>query len=167
MAENGSTEVKDLGYKKLIRDLGDVKGSHVDVGIFGGKAPGGKSILVYALANEFGTATIPERPFMRSTVDENRGRYLGMIDTGLTKISLGQESAKAVLTRLGITIRQEIQRKIRDLRDPPNAPSTLAGSKHPGTNPLINTGTMRKAIEYKLGKVFDSKTNSIIRGLDK
>jgi hypothetical protein len=162
-----TTEI-DKGFKKLVVDLTKVKGSFVDVGLFGGDSPADQSILVYGITNEFGTGEagvqgnviIPPRPFLRSTVDENRRSYEQAIDTGLTQIGLGRQTAESVLTRLGIRIRQDISRKIRDLRYPPNKPSTIETKN--SSNPLVDTGTLRKAIAFKLGKVFSKKTGKIL-----
>lgn len=162
------TVEKDMGFDKLVVGLEEAKGSHVDIGIFGGRNPSGQSILIYGLANEFGTkragvnndVVIPERSFLRSTVDDNRDDWLQAIEQGLMSIGLGTQSTKAVLTRLGIEIRGAVSQKIRDLRIPENADSTV--ERKGSSNPLVDTGALRQAIEYKLGNVFDKKTGSIL-----
>lgn len=153
----------DMGYKKLIDTLSnDVNGSFVDIGIFGGKSPKASSILAYALANEFGATindtkrgisfTIPERSWFRSTITQNQKHYEDAIDTGLTVIGLGRDTARGVLTRLGLKIRNDLQTKIRDLKEPPNAKSTIRAKG--SSNPLVDTRAMTRAVTYELGKVF-------------
>ena len=161
---NGETVEKDFGYKRLLGDLRHLKNSYVDTGIFGGrnlKKGKGSSIVDYAFANEFGATIemntgrnfttfvrITERSFMRSTVDENRRKYEMAIDVGFNRIGLGQTTPRAVLTIIGMTVRTDIQRKIRSGPFEPNAPSTVA--RKGSSKPLIDTGTMRRAVEYKL-----------------
>lgn len=161
---------RDRGFKKLVVGLEDAKGSYVDVGIFGGRGVSsetGTPILTYAIANEFGativqeraTIKIPERSFLRSTADEIREDIRRDLETGLAKIGLGQETTKSVLTKVGVKVRSATSKKIRNGPFVANAPSTIERKK--SSRPLIDTGTMRKALEYKLGKVFDKKTGKI------
>lgn len=175
MPVNGATVEIDKGFKRLVDDLRqNVKGSFVDVGIFGGTSPSGESVLMYAVVNEFGsekeytkTATgksifgklftisvtkkvkIPARPFMRKTADDNREKYAAMLADGLDRISAGIDTAKGVLTRVGIKVRGDIKKNIRDGDWEPNAPSTI--EQKGSSKPLINTGTMRKFIQFKIG----------------
>lgn len=162
MAVPGETIEVDHGYKKLIQEITkSVKGNHVDVGIFGGENPSGESILTYAMANEFGTAIrnprsggetiiIPARPFLRHTVDTNRGKYNKMIDDGLSRIADGRDTGKGVLTRLGLRIKNDIVRNIKSGPWEPNAPSTR--ERKGSSRPLIDLGAMWKAVTFKLGK---------------
>lgn len=168
MAKGGKSTVEtieiDKGYAKLVRELRqNVKGSFVEVGIFGGQNPSKESILMYAIVNEFGyliknprsggaVIIIPERPFMRSTINKNRQRYASMIDAGFHRIALGNDTAKGVLTRLGITIRNDLVRTIKDFKTPSNAPSTI--DRKGVDNPLIESRAMSKAITWKLGKTY-------------
>ncbi len=157
MAEVETFE-KDLGFKKFMSDLKKIKGSHVDVGVFGGRNPSGSSVVVGALSNEFG-AKIPnrfggepiiikERSFLRSTADANRQSYNDEIDEGLKAIAVGSRSPKAVLTSLGVRIRRDVRRKIRSLKTPANEPSTVA--RKGSSNPLMDEGTLRQRIEFKV-----------------
>ncbi len=152
----------DKGYKKLLDTLSnDVAGSFVEIGIFGGASPKAASVLQYALANEFGVTivtnegviiTIPERSWFRSTINQNNKIYQDDIEIGLTVIGLGKDTAAGVLTRLGIKIRNNLQTKIRDLKSPANADSTIKSKG--SSNPLVDTRAMTRHVTYELGKVF-------------
>lgn len=160
----GVTDI-DRGYKALLRDLGMVaKGApRVFVGILqdqgGERAVDGSITLAgYAAVNEFGSEDghVPERSFLRSTVDENRGPYAkrleGAVEALIDGIRSGVPGAgirrmEESLGQTGLRVSRDVKNKIRDLRDPPNAPSTLA-RKYPGDNPLIHTGRMRQAISF-------------------
>lgn len=73
---NAPSTIKQKGSSKTLIDTGNMVNSvdmrftesdssiSIEVGIFD---PG---VAIYALANEYGTDTIPERSFMRSTYDE-------------------------------------------------------------------------------------------------
>ncbi len=145
------TVVIDRGEKEFMIQLEKIKGSFVDIGIFGGmkRSAGDEvSIAEYALFNELGTESIHERSFIRSTVDKNKSRYKKIIREGLTDIVLGHTTAKRVLTELGIIIQGDIKKTITELRTPANAPSTIKTKK--SSNPLIDTGTMRNAIQKRV-----------------
>jgi len=154
--KSGETKEIDKGYKRLMRELKDLKGSAVDVGIFGGKMAGAKSIAQYAIANEFGAEidhangariVIPARSFMRTTVDENRKVYEQAVDVGFTRAAIGGATAKSVLTHLGVIVRRDVKRKIRSIREPANAPSTV--ERKGSSKPLIDNGDMLRAVDYR------------------
>lgn len=52
------------------------------------------------------------------------------------------------LDRLGLMAAGDIQRRIADLRDPPNAASTV--DRKGSSNPLIDTGEMRQKVSHKV-----------------
>jgi hypothetical protein len=155
----------DRGYRKALGVLRKLRSPAVYVGILQDKGSelaenGDITLAGYAAVNEFGTdpggkgPRVPERSFMRSTVDENRATYQkrlneacgAAIDTA-TKGGDGVAALEGKLGLLGIEVQGDIKNKIRDLREPPNAPSTLA-RKYPGDNPLIHTGRMRQSISF-------------------
>ena len=103
---------------------------------------------VVAVANEFGTDTIPERSFIRSTHDENAEKWREETDKLREKVIEGSMSTEVALKRLGTIIKSAIQAKIRSNIPPPNAPETEA-RKH-SSNTLINTGQLLNGIDYEV-----------------
>lgn len=111
-----------------------------------------------AVWNEFGTrggasgggwrGPIPERPFMRNAVRENRGKYRDALRSSAAKILTGKTQLRTVLSKLGILAQGDVQAEITSLQSPPNSPVTikLKGS----SNPLIDDGEMRGAVTYKV-----------------
>jgi HK97 gp10 family phage protein len=111
-----------------------------------------------AIWNEFGTrggasgggwgGPIPERPFMRNAVRDNKSKYRNALRTSAAKILTGQTGLKTVLSKLGILGQGDIQAEITALMSPPNSPVTVAlkGS----SKPLIDSGEMRGAVTYKV-----------------
>lgn len=141
---------RDFGYARLITDL-DELGQADDIGVYVGfrARSGGADLLVKAAANEFGTETIPERSFLRSTVDDERETYVRELTKATGQIVDGEiTQAETTLKRLGLRAVGDVQMKIVDLREPPNAPATIAAKK--SSNPLIDTGNMRQSVEYVL-----------------
>lgn len=150
---------KDLGLKAIIKELKYFKTAYVDVGLLSeGKADSivddkGQYIANYAAANEYGVpGKIPARSFIGSTVDENNG-YKSVIEERVNKIFNGGTTTFTQLSLLGVQVQGDIKDKIGHNVPPPNAPSTIkAKTKGKGgvTTTLIDEGTMRNAINYKV-----------------
>lgn len=151
------TKVIDRGEKRFKAQLMNLSGSFVDTGFFGGiKRDEGSpvSIAEYAFYNEMGARdpkrnwTLPERSFIRSVIDANGKKYQLFLNEKLMDIAFGKTTAERVLKTLGIRIEGDIKKKITELMEPPNAPSTIARKK--SSNPLIDSGTMRNAVTHKV-----------------
>lgn len=107
----------------------------------------GKLTVMFHLTEE---VTIPERSFLRSTFDEQNEKWGQLFDQWLDALIRGELSAEQVYQRLGAVIQGDIQMKIRDLDIPANAPATVARKK--SSNPLIDTGSMRQKVTWKVIK---------------
>lgn len=122
------------------------------------KSKASASNIQKAVWNEFGTrggasgggwgGPVPERPFMRNAMRDNRGKYRDGMATAARKILTGDASMSATLSKLGIMAQGDIQGEITSLSSPPNSPVTIAlkGS----SNPLIDTGAMRQAVTWQI-----------------
>ena len=88
-------------------------------------------------ANEFGTSRIPERSFLRSATDENRFKVEKFKEQTYFNIVSLRTPVKTGLSLLGEFLTGKVQRKIRDLKTPPNAPSTIRRKK--SKNPYCKT----------------------------
>lgn len=95
---------------------------------------------------------IPERSFMRSTIDENIKEYGQITGALVSQWMAGAQEYQDVYKLVGMKIKGDIQQKIVVLDDPPNAPSTQRKKAKEGTgpvdNPLIDSGRMRQSIDY-------------------
>lgn len=136
----------DKGYQRLLDNLlGDLDEPGVLVGVRSETA--GSEVVTYAAANEFGTSTVPERSFLRSTVDENEESYLdGLEGVAGVIADSGAAAGRNALEKLGLRAVRDVQRKIVDLKEPPNAASTI--ERKGSSNPLIDTGRLRQSIDY-------------------
>lgn len=147
----------DRGYARVLRTLQHLHGGGVYVGIRqekGSEVEEGDDLNLAQIAavNEFGSSDghVPERSFLRSTVDENKERYFSQMvkDLGSTVDGDVMFSEQQVLKRMGLRAVADVQKKITELQDPPNAPSTI--KRKGSSNPLIDTGRMRQSIDYEI-----------------
>ena len=112
---------------------------------------GGPSVAEVAMWNEFGTKNsdgsqaIPERPFIRQSVDKYQPQIKAMCKEQLKAIAKG-ESADKALRAIGALQVGLIQNEIRSGGFTPNAPSTK--ERKGSSQPLINEGRMRQSVHY-------------------
>lgn len=157
----GAKIIKDNDQThRILEATQDLAGMHVAIGVIGGKAswkpykerngePSNVTLADVASFNEFGTRRIPARSFMRSTFDENLDAYSRWIERLLPTLGITR-SAQGVAEMIGIKMQADVTQKIVDLKDPPNAPATIARKK--STNPLIHFGHLRQSIAYEVRK---------------
>lgn len=101
------------------------------------------------LSKDTQTITIPARPFMRQTFDENESLIGRLVDEKENMILLGQTTRKQALEELGQTHRQQIQKSMSTQgKFKANHPYTI--SKKGSSQPLIDTGGLRQAIDYEV-----------------
>lgn len=155
MAKNGNTKDIDRGAEKVMVNLEVTDGSSVDIGILKGEVAGvieGAKIEVaeIAIVQEFGSTKInvPERSFLRSVTDEKREKYKAVLKSLFSKVLLGTTTVPQALDLFGERVVGDVKRKITSIRQPPNAPSTIA--KKGFDNPLIRTGTLRSRIKKRV-----------------
>ncbi|WP_416861556.1 HK97-gp10 family putative phage morphogenesis protein [Helicobacter ganmani] len=120
------------------------KSGRLEVGILGGKYPNGLNIAQNAKYQEFGTFNIPPRPFFRNAIKANKRKWVESYRKGLKARDLN------AVERVGVLAASDVKASITNLKTPPNAPSTIQikGS----SNPLIDTGFLRSAIDYEVKK---------------
>lgn len=144
--------VKDLGFKEVMQQLLATGKLHITVGVHGdvGARKDGPSQVLVAAANEFGTkdGRVPERSYMRSTVDARRGDLALLMTKQLGVVADGKRTAKDAAEIAGLFMSSAIKKTLTDLSDPPNAPSTIA--RKGSSNPLIDTGQLRASITHKV-----------------
>lgn len=89
---------------------------------------------------------IPERPFFRSTIKEEK-KNLQKLRVDLSKkMVAGKRDLNSSLSLLGDHLAQKIREKIVELKSPGNAASTKR--KKGSSNPLYDTGQMAQSITY-------------------
>lgn len=104
------------------------------------------------LKKETKDINIPERSFIRGAFNKYRSKINTLARKGVEDIVLNSQEPRNILTRIGITVQGLVREYMTDLKEPPNHPYTLE-KKSPKTNPLINTGELRRAVTYKVNDV--------------
>ncbi|PWU04925.1 MAG: hypothetical protein C5B43_03995 [Verrucomicrobia bacterium] len=148
---------KDLD--KQLKKIESLENSYVLVGFQEGsvtksqvkngrRKKAGKSMAQIAAENEFGTKTIPQRSFMRTSFDENIQNIQNAISNEYTKVLDGTSTIKKSLNLIGLFGVDLIQQKIRQIRQPPNSPRTIAIKK--SSKPLIDFGQMIQSVRHKV-----------------
>ncbi len=117
------------------------------VGVF---AEDDSTLFKKAIYNEYGTANIKKRSFIRSTFDENVGKVQKLL---LKRIKIfldsgGSTDLENTYNALGILLQGKIKNKITNLKTPPNKKSTIKAKG--SSNPLIDTGQLRRRIDYEV-----------------
>lgn len=165
MAISVEVKVVDKGWEAIkarvesLRDTGAV----VKVGVQGQQAAAnyqgtGLTISQIATIHEFGkviqqpkmrrTIVIPERSFLRATIDQYQSA-IGKRDALLAKgFLLGKFSLREAMELLGTYVVGLIKQRIANGILPPNRPSTIARKR--SSKPLIDTGQLRNSITYKV-----------------
>lgn len=159
-----ASKIKDIdhGWKNIKNEVRKLKGAavrigiHQDAGMAMERTPEGRKKLSAATTmaqvayyNEFGTRRgIPERPFIRTTADEKRAVYAKFMKQELFEVFKGRSTVQRSLERVGALAQGHVRKKIRAIKSPANAPSTIAAKG--SSNPLVDTGHLIKKIDYQV-----------------
>lgn len=151
MARNKKTKDTDKGYRRILKDLGASDRSQVTVGFHAKDVQRDNSdlnVAEIAAIHEFGSedGVIPERSFIRSTVDDNSQKYRKFVVESFLLMIRGKLSPITALDRIGIRIRDDVKRKIVTLREPANTIETIVAKG--SANPLIDSGTMLSRVKH-------------------
>ena len=135
--------------KKVFKSFGSLD---IRIGIPSDAAPypDGTPVAMVAMVHEFGSPSkgIPERSFMRSTIDENQPKYIGMAQRGVKKVIAGKIALTKVANLIGLAVAGDMQQKIVELKTPANAPSTIKAKG--SDNPLVDTGHLGQSVRHEV-----------------
>lgn len=150
---------KDTGWNKIMRDA---RGSvSMDVGLVGPKATAKhgsskKSVAEIGAFHEFGTGTIPERSFLRATINANQARYLGLMNVAAQAV-LGGLSHDAAFSHVAEVIANDMKQMIRSGLKPELSDETVA--KKGSDQVLIDTEQMIDAIGHRVTSFLKKTSN--------
>lgn len=107
----------------------------------------GTSLVEVAARNEFGSDTVPPRPFMKQSFETHEQQLKKVCQEAAKGVCNGG-SVQEALNQIGVAAKGAIQEEIRDGDFAPNSLSTIKakGSSHP----LIDTGHMRESVNYEI-----------------
>jgi hypothetical protein len=131
-----------LGRKKAVR-----VGFFESATYLTGRRGPARRVADVAAYNEFGSpaAGRPPRPFFRMTVARGRGHWGS--DLGKILRHTGFDAERS-LGLMGELIAGELRQQIVDFASPPLAASTV--KKKGFAKPLVGTGTMLRAVDYRV-----------------
>ena len=150
---------KDKGMFAFQKMLKELKKTTLSVGVFSDvkntEAKPTTYVADYAIANEYGIGHIPERSFMRSTVNEKQNEWSKLMSNVFMDVAQGKRNAEKELYEVGGIVRKDIIAKIDSNINPPNRPSTLRkknlrnkGKRKNKT--LIDHGVLKRSIEARI-----------------
>lgn len=142
---------KNFNLAKIKKTLLALKKKELQVGIFddaGVNEETGGRIVDYAIANEYGTSKIDSRSFMRSTADEQREKWSGLLDKIVVDVTKGDFEVERKIGLVGEQMVNDIKEKISSNVPPPLKASTI--KRKGSSRTLIDTGIMRSSITFRL-----------------
>jgi hypothetical protein len=140
MAEISGGDKLEKAMQELAHKLG--RGGEVKVGyLSSARYPDGKSVALIGALNEFGTSRAPPRPAIRNMLAAKSKDWPASAAAILRNT---HNDVPLTLQLLGEGIRGQWQQSIRDLWDPPLAPSTVARKGF--SKPLIETSHMLNSV---------------------
>lgn len=151
--------VKDHGAKALLERAHKLAaGRVVRVGVLddapkregeGEGGTGSQSLLEVAAQHEFGAGKIPQRSFIRGTV-EAKGAEIADLQVSLAgRVLKGKLEPDQALEQLGMKVVGMVQTRIAAGIAPALHPDTI--EKKGSSTPLIDTGQLRSSITYRVG----------------
>lgn len=78
-----------------------------------------------AFNNEFGTATIPPRPFFRPCISKNKKKWLASLRRGVSAVENNRINAENMLNQIGLMMQTDLMESIVNVNEPPLSPITL------------------------------------------
>jgi len=148
---------KDYGFQRIDLDVKRLRDRSVKIGIIGGNSRYDNSdeseavtVVDYAIFNEFGTDTIPERPFMATTHARYSDQIAKFTDFMVQRMIDGKISDDTLLQNIGLRYQGLIRKTIREAKTwaAPNAERTIA--EKGSSSPLIDTGRLIQAVNYEV-----------------
>lgn len=110
--------------------------------------PDGTAVIDVATYNNFGTDKIPRRDFMTPGGQKANEATAGLRKDIVKRVDAGQGDIDQDWDKIGAVGAAQIQLTIRDLKDPPNAPSTIAQKGE--DKPLQDNGLLIQSVTFEV-----------------
>lgn len=151
-------------WDHLLREIASLRRTVITVGVHDDASarPDGLSNPQLAAIHEFGSDRIPERSFLRATVDQDRQVETFAREQAAEVVS-GARPARQAAERIGVAVTAAVKRRIRAHIPPPLAAITIERKLEKGSHggglasmandpaaPLIDTGQLINSITYKV-----------------
>ncbi len=138
--------------RKFLKELRKLESLEVRVGFQSGEVTyedTGADLAEIAAYNEFGSSSTPARPFMKQSFENHGSELQKACDVANQTLANGGSAEKA-LNKIGVFCKGLVRQEIVDGGFAPNAESTIA--KKGSAQPLIDSGLMRKSVNYVVKK---------------
>lgn len=125
----------------------------LDIGVLGSDASkqhGKATVGEIATFQEFGTKTIPPRPFISGWFQSGNLELVEAAKALAKKVASGDLTPEEFIELVGAKAVGEIQKYIANRVPPPLSPKTVA--RKGSSVPLIDTGVLRSSISYRAVK---------------
>lgn len=152
-------------WDRILRELKELRRTVVTVGVHDdASARPGDDLTNPQLAaiHEFGAGRIPERSFLRATIDQDR-RVETFARDQAAEVAAGLRPAQQAGERIGVMATAAVKQRIRSHIPPPLAAVTIERKLEKGAHggglasmagsaaaPLIDTGQLINSITYKV-----------------
>ena len=143
-------KINNKGLEKELELINKIGKARVKVGVqadAGVHSESGANLVDIGIWNEYGTAHIPSRPFIRQTFEDNQqavAQYLGRVVSNVAK---GDDLVQE-LSKLGQWYQDKQKKTLTSYPWTPNAPSTRRRKK--SSKPLVDTSQLVNSIRYKV-----------------
>jgi phage gpG-like protein len=140
--------VKDMGLKRRLAQLAALSALAVEVGLPDGgeEVSDGLSLADVGAIHEYGTETIPARPWLSQGVAAAEPEQA--LRLAISEVATGRQPAERAAARMGLRVTSAIRSGIRAGIEPVNAPATIA--KKGSSKPLVDTGRLLRAVTYRV-----------------
>lgn len=144
MATISGGDKLEAALLRIAAQLGD--GATLRVGFLEGATyPDGTPVAAVAAFQDFGTRSIPPRPFFRNMVRRRSGGWPNGIATQLRQTGY---NVTRTLELTGSVIQGQLKQSIIETNAPPLAPSTIRRKGF--AKPLIETSHMINSVDYEV-----------------
>ena len=146
-----NTQIIDLGWNAIKREIDRASSLEVAVGILEGSKNGkGLSIAGYAAVNEYGNDQTPSRPFMRTAFDENVAKITQDMKRQYAAVTSGRATVHQALTVVGERHAARTQNTITGRDFLPKLSESTINAKKGSTKTLVDTGAMVNAVKISV-----------------
>lgn len=149
-AVTGGLEALEKRFRLL-----KLRKSYVKAGILGKKASRSDDNITnpqLASIHEYGTSSVPARPFIMPSFHENRDSYMKLLQKGYHDAVLGNrpDAFVRMLRLIGQKMAADIKTRVTagPHIPPPLSPVTIA--RKGSSRPLVDTGQMIRSVDYEV-----------------
>lgn len=142
----------DAGLTALEKGLEEFRAYETQVGYYGGLTyPDGTAVSAVAAFHEFGTATMPQRSFIRSTLEDKRREIAQVTQEALADV-LNGGNPRSAASKIARTIAYYVYQKLltAKLWAAPLAQSTVDRKGH--STPLLDEKRLRTDLMWRVLK---------------